>query len=280
MSSKKFNLIFLAAMGAAAAGLAGAPVYASVTITGFNNFQLNTNGKSTGQDALSNGNTVLQLTDATVNEASSAFHKNLVPYAKGFTAAFTYQDANKGTADGVAFVVQNDTYVTNPSTDKNAYGIYALGQPGGDLGYNGTSGAYIHNSAALELDIHSKGTNFATEGSTGTYNSTGSVNLASGDPIFVTLAFDGSALTETLVDQTTPTDNYTASYTTNLANVGSSTAYVGFTGGDGGSTSIQQISDFTYTGISAAPEPSEFGMIGLIGIGLSGLLLKARKRCA
>ncbi len=77
---------------------------------------------------------------------------------------------------------------------------------------------------------------------------TGNVDLASGDPIQVSLVYDGSNyLVESLKDLTT-SSTYSTTYTVgSLATVtGGSMAYVGFTGATGGATSIQTISNFSF----------------------------------
>jgi T5SS/PEP-CTERM-associated repeat protein len=72
------------------------------------------------------------------------------------------------------------------------------------------------------------------------------VNLASGDPISVTVTYSGNLLNETLFDLVT-SDSFSANYTVNISTaVGGGTAYVGFTGGTGGLNSIQTISNFMY----------------------------------
>ena len=127
-------------------------------------------------------------------------------------------------------------------------GTAAIGAAGGSLGYGG-----IQQSVAYEINVYkgnTPGTNFVTTGSTGTYNATGSVNVASGDPIKVTLVYNAAAetLTEFLADTTTGSV-YTHTYTgIDLAStLGGSTAILGFTGGTGGSTSTQTISNFSFT---------------------------------
>ena len=77
------------------------------------------------------------------------------------------------------------------------------------------------------------------------------MNLASGDPINVTVSYDPNTLTltETLTDSTNA-NTFTTSYAgINLATIlGGNTAYVGFTGSTGpAGGSIQQISNFVYT---------------------------------
>ena len=92
------------------------------------------------------------------------------------------------------------------------------------------------------------GSAFTTGGTLNAYTSTSPVNLASGDPIQVTLGYNGSNLVENLVNQTTG-QKYSTTYSgVNLAAATAGTsAYVGFTGATGGLFAIQTISDFQFT---------------------------------
>ncbi len=162
-----------------------------------------------------------------------------------FNASFVYQEnaAAGNPADGVAFVLQN-----------SSSGAGALGGLGVGLGYSG-----ITPSAAVEINIYAPntiGTAYATNGAAGPYTSTtATVNPASGDPIAVTLSYNGaSSLTETMSDTVTG-QTYSHTYATaNIASaVGGGLAYIGFTGGDGGATSNQFISNFSYQPVNILP---------------------------
>jgi hypothetical protein len=193
------------------------------------NASTNTIGKYTAANQL-------LLTDGSKSESSSSYFSWPV-YVGGFLATFTYQDVGGAGADGMAFVVQNDSR-----------GPTVLGGGGGGFGYNG-----VTNSAALEFNIYANnGVGFAvrTNGLTGKpYDSAAPVNLASGDPINVTLVYENGALSITMTDAVAQ-----ASFATNVdldipAAVGGTTAYVGFSGGDGSVASTQQVSDFTFVSL-------------------------------
>ncbi|MGO9112170.1 MAG: autotransporter-associated beta strand repeat-containing protein, partial [Thermoguttaceae bacterium] len=181
---------------------------------------------------------ILTLTDnaSAGGEATSAFYNTKVPVAGAFTANFTYTPSGNIGADGTAFVLQNA-----------AAGAGALGGSGGALGYGG-----IQPSAAVEINIYGGnqiGTNYNTNGTTGKYQATGNVNVASGDPIQVNLSYDGSNyLVETLTDESNTALTFSTTYSVGslAATVGGNTAYLGFTGGDGGAVSTQEVSGFSY----------------------------------
>jgi autotransporter-associated beta strand protein len=238
------------------------------------NFAFNVNPATSPTPTIT-GNT-LTLTANTQGTSTSAFcnQKVTVSDTLGFTAAFTY-NVPVGYADGMAFVLQNDPR-----------GTAALGGGGGEVGYGGgTAGGGITNSAAVIIDVYSFGQNggrttFDTGGTapgdagdTATFQTTYPVNLAldnnagttfldnANATINVSLVYNGLAktLTETLtntVENQTFTTVYTgvdySSLVGGAAN-GSTTAYVGFTGGEGGISSTQNISNFTYATNLSAP---------------------------
>ena len=182
---------------------------------------------------------VLTLTDdgPPIFETRSAFYNTKVPTGT-FTASFVYTAAGNMQADGVTFTLQNSP--AGPA----AIGPNAAGS---NLGYFG-----IAPSAAVQLNIYSGdpggvGSAFTTGGTLSAYASTSPVNLASGDPIQVTLSYDGSNLVENLVDQTNA-QKYSTTYAgVNLAAAtGGTSAYVGFTGATGGLFAIQTISNFVF----------------------------------
>ena len=194
-------------------------------------------------------------------------------------ASFVYQCGGTMMADGAAFVIQNNNAL-NALTNGTMSAMSVGTQNGGSgLGYQG-----IDNSIAVAFDVYSAsnplhvGTGHmgqtdlvfssTTLGSVsnpgGTYANDPTVTgtppftLTGPDPIQVTLTYDQSTttLTQDLTDMTT---GATASYTytvdfalvvgadaRNLQTPFPGTAFVGFSGGTGGATSIQTFSNFTF----------------------------------
>jgi hypothetical protein len=193
-------------------------------------------------------NGLLTLTDGTNGEACSAFY-DFPQYIGGFTASYIYKAGGNRGADGTVFCLQNSGGTTNE-----------VGDGGGDLGFYG-----ITNSAGFEINLYTgssggAGIQFGTNGSTpdsanpiAAYFYPGFVNYPAGDPTLVQLIYITNVLTAKLTDQTTGA-LFTTNFDVNLeAAVGGSSAYIGFTGGDGGANSIQQVSDFVfsyYTGVT------------------------------
>ena len=157
-----------------------------------------------------------------------------------FTNDFVFQLTNP-VADGMTFTIQG-------------VGPTALGQAGGTLGYGGFG--KITSSVAVKFDLY----NNAGEGpnSTGLYTNGadptvpaitlgGGVDLHSGHVFKAHMTYDGTTLTMTITDQTTPANTFTTSWPINIpATVGGSTAYAGFTAGTGGGTATQEILTWTY----------------------------------
>ena len=185
----------------------------------------------------------LAITDGGGNEARSAYYNTVVPVGK-FVSSFVYtaSGAAGNEADGFTFLLQNDSR-----------GLRALGGNGGALGYGtANAGTPISPSAAFELNIYSPSTlgySFGTSGAVNANTTPGNVNLNSGDPIQVSLSYDGvNDLTVLMLDLTTGTAYSNTIAVGNLATiVGGSTAYVGFTGASGGAVAVQDFSSFTFS---------------------------------
>ncbi|HMC72281.1 MAG TPA: hypothetical protein VKJ07_24195, partial [Mycobacteriales bacterium] len=209
---------------------------------------LTTNGSATFASVA--GTRVAELTDGGGGEAASVFTHSRIGVGS-FTTTFTFRmhDGTGFSADGMAFVLQGD-------------GPAALGGVGGGLGYGadtpgGPQG--IPRSVAIKFDLY----NNAGEGtdSTGiffdgdsptiptatgapadaTVDMSGSgIDLHSQDVFQVTLTYNGTTLTEVLLDTNTGV-TFRHAYTVNIAAYVGSLGYVGFTGGTGGLTTVADV---------------------------------------
>src|SRR6266851_2147183 len=206
------------------------------------------NGKAT-----LNG-TRLRLTDGTTGDAASAWYNSPVNIQQ-FNSNFSFQitGGTNPTADGFTFAIQGGSGT-------------AIGPSGAGLGYGGSGG--IPNSVAVKFDLYSNnGEGFDSTGlyvngtlpTTPAVDMTSSgVNLHSTDIFNVQMSYDGSNLTMTITDATTNA-TFTKTWPINIpATVGGNTAFVGFTGGTGGNTAIQEIINLTMTStpITAAATPT------------------------
>ena len=191
----------------------------------------------------------LELTDGNPRESRSAFFTNPVNVQQFITS------------------FQLSAYQSN----RRRFHLY---HPGGWPTVLGTPGrllvsAVIENNVTIKFDLF----NNAGEGSdsTGLYtndpthnipaidlSSTG-INLHSGDIFNVQMTYNGTTLTVVITDTATNA-SATQTYTVNIpAIVGGTTAYVGFTGGSGGATAIQEILNWSYSPIPALDQHSLTG---------------------
>ena len=225
---------FLAGFGGTSAGVSGTSTW-TVNSAGISSNPINSD--------------VLTLTDNAGNESRSAFYNAPAPAvggSSGFSARFVYTPSGNKAADGVAFILQNS------SSGTGAIGASGAGN-GGALGYGGAAGTAIAPSVAFEMNIFASntiGVAWRSNGATGApYSIVTPVNLAGGDPIQVQLSYNqaNTTLTAVLTDTVT---NATSTYTNSAINaasvLGQGTAFIGFSGADGGSTSTQTISGFSY----------------------------------
>ena len=226
-------------------------------VASFNGGENWTSNGVNGSASVSGGTAT--LTNDTQNQSGSVFYNTPVPTGP-FTASFTLQQSTAGTAqigDGLTFVLQNSTSGASAAS-------YA-GQ-GSGLGYQG-----IAPSAAVQFTVYHNGTisvgsTYTSGGTISPNNPTGTVNLTSGDPIQVTLSYNGSTLVETLQDTVVPADTFSTSYgSVNLAAVtGGGTAYLGFTGATGQSTALQTVSNVSFvsqTSINTLPVTTALNVV-------------------
>jgi hypothetical protein len=210
----------------------------------------------------------LQLTNGGNNEAGSAFYTTPVN-VNAFTTDFTFQLSNP-VADGITFTIQG-------------VGPTALGSNGGGLGF-----ATIQNSMAIKFDL------FSNDGegpnSTGLYTrgnwptmpaidlSSTPIDLHSGNYIDAHITYDGTTLTMTLTNPISLA-SWSYSWTVNIPSlVGGNSAWVGFTGGTGLTTSSQKITSWTYVAGTPAlpnyPVGFDIGMMTGAGAWINGTSLQ------
>jgi fibronectin type 3 domain-containing protein len=199
----------------------------------------------------------IRLTDSTINRSASAFFNNLVSVA-GFNTSFSFQLSNPA-ADGITFTLQR-------------VGPTARGFAGGGLGYsNPYSDGGISSSIAIKFDLQNdvgEGNNstglFVNGDSptlpTGRYAAEASidmtssgVNLHSGDIMQVNLSYNGVTLSETVTDTVTQA-TFTHNYAVNIPGlIGSTAAYVGFTGSTDDQAGTQSILNWNFASTPALP---------------------------
>ena len=213
----------------------------------FSNGFASATGLTLNGSAVNSDDSRLQLTTGGTNQAGSVFWNALVN-VQTFTTDFSFQlSGSPPLADGITFTIQNGA-------------VTALGPSGGGLGYGADTpggAAGLAKSVAVKFDTYSN----AGEGtdSTGLYldgasptvpatdlTSSGIV-LSSSDVLNAHAVYDGSYLYLTLTDAVIG-KSFATRFPVNLMTaVGGSTAYAGFTGGTGGSTSSQKILSWAFT---------------------------------
>ena len=257
--------------------LAGAPtaVAQSPRFTDFSSIpdpNLILNGR-----AAKSGTNVLRLTPASTGLPGSAWFRIPQPVSGGFTTTFTFQISSTGAtapfpADGLAFVIQNDTS-----------GTAALDtQGGGTIGYGSNpdveGGTPISNSLAVEFDtfpnstdpnanhvaVQSCGTGPNSSDETATYddgthcnlgtNSTLPITLADGNPHTVTIEYTPPGVCEFCLGTLQVTLDGTPLFAPisvtldSLLTLGSGgTALVGFTAATGTFVENNDILSWTFT---------------------------------
>ncbi len=213
------------------------------SLTGFQGFITNQAGTFQSTAIVNN---VLTLTDdlPSGQQARSAWAPIQFPTTTAFTVSFVYTPytanaGGRGLADGMTFTIQN------AST-----GTATLAGAGGDLGYYG-----VTPSVSFQINTYSGNTpgySFNTNGSVGPNTP---FSWANGTSYTITLNYiPAGTLTGTISGGGTTAQ---ISDTVNILSViGGPLAYFGFTGGDGGATSSQQISNFSLTaGVPAYTNP-------------------------
>ena len=209
----------------------------------------------------------IQLTDATnLMEVGSAFY--VVPVnVQSFTTDFTIEELD-AQANGLTFTIQNQPPVSlDPSILHVSGGPNILANNQTGLGYSGyTNGAKgqlsgLLTSVAVKFDLTSNTTGLYTNGASPTTSdvSITGVNLRSGNPLNVVIAYDGKTLKMTITDTKTKA-SFSKGWGISIpATVAGTSAYVGFTASTGYSSALQKVLSWTYStsgSTAALPVPS------------------------
>jgi hypothetical protein len=193
-----------------------------------------------GGATLTNG--TFTLTDGGSGQARSAWYL-FKQDINAFQASFEYLDVGGGGADGLAFVLQNDSD-----------GVSALGGAGGGLGYLG-----IAPSFALLVNIYAgapggPGIQLSTGGNglgTNVYIATPAANPASGNPIRFDLYYLNGVLKVTMTNLASNT-TFTTNFVVDIPGaVLGNQAWIGLTAATGGATATQRVSNFSFSSLSA-----------------------------
>ena len=209
------------------------PCSSRAAIVGFGDFSgFGVNVADGGAAPTVSDNAIL-LTNQASGESRSVFY-NARQNVAAFNASFTYQTTGSpsgASGFGAAFVIQNAAGGARTVAAPSVSGI------GTSFGYSDFYGTFQSSAAvSLERNSLSAGSSstalYANGNVGGGSTATGPVNLFSGNPIRVSVAYTGALLTERLVD-TVSGATFSQSYLVNIPSVvGSNLAYVGRDGGE------------------------------------------------
>lgn len=238
----------VSAAAAALAVLLLVPPAARADINGFGNFSGFTINQNDGGSSPTVSGSTIQLTNAN-NETRDIFY-NTPQNDSQFSASFIYR-ATSGFGSATGRIA---------GSANQSFGASGISFPNATYGYDGFPG----KSIGITLEGQNNASGYYTDGVYGGGSpSVSPVNLSSGDPIDVTVKYNGSSIQESLLDLTT-----SASYSNTFlvltpipTILGSSTAYVGLAASANGGNAGEYIANLQYT--SAVPEPSTMALLGI-----------------
>jgi len=187
--------------------------------------------------AFASGNGVT-ITTAANSQGGSAWNSSCINLSRNFNMTFMTYFGATGGADGMDFVLQNDSR-----------GTAALGLPGGDKGYAGTPG--ITPSVAFDLETYnSNGTLQVLENGSNTANTCAYAatvcpyvfpsNIANQQEHKYQVVWNASAKTLTLIFDGTVVMVYNRDLVNSVFG-GNTCVYYGFTGATGGANNLQYV---------------------------------------
>lgn len=182
-----------------------------------------------------------------------------------FTASYTFEALGDPSAPfGACFVVQNSPGGPQTVARYSASGVTTK------LGYTDTFGAFNRSSAVSmeygSLTAGSSSTALYRDGGVGGGSSdTSPLHLFSGNPIDVTIVYNGTTLRRTFTDRVTGESFQQLSAVNIPSIVGGTTAYVGFVATSGTNPNTEQwLSNFTF----AVPSPGATAVLGMMALGM------------
>lgn len=200
------------------------------------------------------------ITNFNNSESTTGFYASPVDISS-FTASFTYtpipgtNGSNKLSATGIGFNILNaatGSATNSQPTNSDGYGVAGVATSTSVLFNN--YGGFLNYGGSTQIQT---GGSVPNPGTSSLYRGLTNLNLSSGDPLSVAVTYSGGTIRESVTDTVTGKVFKTAYIGVNLpANVGASTAFVGFSGTTGGYNSTNSVSNFTFTSGTGAPAPA------------------------
>jgi hypothetical protein len=198
----------------------------------------------------------IRLTDTVNSAATGAAWFSAPVNIQTFSTAFTLQFNSGASGNGMCYVIQSNPQAYSKPSNAIGWsgGPTVVGNSETALGYGGMGSGTsvgILNSIAIAFDLYAapNSVGLYTNGATpaGSQITMTGITLNSGHAMNVSLSYTGTTLSFSITDTVTGA-HFTHNFTIDIpSTVGANTAYVGFTGGTGGATAVQQVQSWTYT---------------------------------
>ena len=202
----------------------------------------------------------IQLTNGG-SQARNVWYQDAVN-VEAFTTTFTFNFICPAfCGDGMGFMIISNTNPDSPSYWSGGSGGQFSWSSGCTTPSTGDTGCTAIHSIFVKFNLYDDETGLSGANLTGLYSggespqppnpeydmSGSGINMESGDVMRATLAYDGTVLTETVIDTVTNA-TYTRTYTVNIPSlVAGNTATVGFGGGTGAAYVTTDLDSWTYT---------------------------------
>jgi hypothetical protein len=193
--------------------------------------------------------------------APAYFNGNVYVWATGdHLKAFSFANGALSPNPKSTSTESAGTYSPTPSVSANGATngiVWSLKTD--NYGSQGREILYAHDASNVATLLYSSESNVARDNPGNSVKfivPRGGVNLHSGNTFKVHLNYDGTTLIMTITDTLNTSQTFTTWWPINIpSTVGASTAFVGFTGGTGGATAIQEIITWSYNNSSSIKTP-------------------------